>query len=106
MINGNIKAIIQANSPVKNDIGETVASWHDIKTVMGFLDLQNGDVNYSNFNIKFENSTHVFLCDYFKFDSKNTRFIIGGKTFNVVYCDNVMQLNRQYEIYLKYIGVE
>lgn len=106
MINGNIKAVIQANNPVKNDVGESVANWEDIKTIYGYLDLQNGDVEYSKYNIKFQNSTHIFLCDYFDFDSKNTRLLIGGKIYNIIYSDNVMELGEQLEIYLKYMGVD
>ena len=69
-----------------------------------------------NFNAKIQESTHVFVCDYFpliykqdeggnvEFTPENSRMIASGKTYEVMLYDNPMQMNQQLEIYLKYVG--
>ena len=108
MIGGNIVAELQLKSSVKNEIGENISSWDTIHEVKGFLDLSSGDSNYSNYNAKIQESTHVFICDYVELDkevnSENSRMIIDGYIYDVMLIDNPMNMNKHFGIYLKYVG--
>ena len=107
-IGGNLKATIQINSTTKNGIGESVKAWTDVQTIKGWLDLGSGDSSYTTYNAKIQESTHVFVADFVKLDSRikaeNSRAIINGKRYDIMLIDNPMELNQQLEIYLKYTG--
>ena len=64
MIGGNINAVLQLKSTSKNAIGEAVTSYTDTITLVGFLDLMNGDSKHTVYDAKVEESTHIFICDY------------------------------------------
>lgn len=107
MIGGNLKAIIQTRGVVQNDIGEDVNTWSDAKSVAGFLDLISGDSDVITQNAKIQESTHVFLCDYFRPDGiypENSRMIIDGMAYEVKLIDDPMLLNQHLEIYLNFVG--
>ena len=105
---GNITASIQIKgTPVINEIGESEHSWVTKYSPKGFLDLSSGDSKHTNFNAKIQESTHIFICDYFVMESveaENSRILINGKVYEVLLIDNPMELNQHYEIYLKYTG--
>ena len=116
-IGGNTLALLQVRSDGnKNAIGERVNSWIDKKTILGWLDLSTGDSNRSNFYAKIQESTHIFLCDYFDFDgsagkqdnaeitSNNSRLVVNGKVYDVLLIDDPMGAHEHLEIYLKYVG--
>lgn len=107
-IGGNLIAEIQMYKSEKNEIGEAVKFWKMVQTLKGFLDLRGGDSDYTSFDAKVEDSTHVFICDYTPLVSgitaENSRMLIKGKAYDIMLIDNPMELNRQYEIYLKFIG--
>jgi hypothetical protein len=107
-IGGNITAIIQTKTTVKNEIGEGVQTWVDRFSHVGWLDLQSGDSKRSNFNAKIEESSHVFICDFHPgidaLDDQDTRLIIKGKMYDVLLIDNPMEMNEQLEIYLRKVG--
>ena len=63
-IGGNVYGIVQAKSLKKNELGERVATWEDVASLKGWLDLSNGSANYVNYDAKIQDSTHIFLCDY------------------------------------------
>lgn len=98
---------IQILSTTQNDIGEDICTFEDVKTVKGFLDLISGEANFSNFNAKVQESTHVFICDFFELGqitSENSRMKIGEKIYSITLIDNPMELNHHMEIFLKFIG--
>ena len=107
MIGGNITATVEmlAESGT-NAIGESEQTFTAIKTVKGWLDMASGDSGRLSHYAKVEESTHVFLCDYFAVDftPENARLVIDGKVYDIRYIDNPMHLNQHLEIYLKYIG--
>lgn len=108
-IGGNITGVIQTKtSNSKNEIGEAVIVWADAVTVKGWLGLQSGDSQRSNYQAKIEESTHCFLCDYnSEIDAlaeQDTRMIIKRKMYDVTYIDNPDELNEQLEIFLKKVG--
>lgn len=116
-IGGNIKAIIQISETAQNDIGEDVDDWKDAtEPFLGWLDLSSGDSPSVNWNAKIQESTHIFVCDYFpliykqdegediKLTPENSRMIVDGVPYEVMVYDNPMQMNHQLEIYLKYVG--
>ncbi len=109
-IGGNTEAIIQINTAVKNEIGETVKTWADVQTLKGWLDLQGGDARYSSFHAKIQESTHVFVADYVELDSRikaeNSRMVIAGQRYDVLLIDNPMGMKTgsQLEIFLKFTG--
>jgi hypothetical protein len=115
-IGGNILGIIQTKATkkdetgniVKNEIGEAVQEWSDAFKQIGWLDMQSGSSNYTNFNAKIEESTHVFICDYHSgidsLQDQDTRMIINSKMYDVLLIDNPMEMNEQLEIYLRKVG--
>lgn len=111
MIGGNIKAQLQINTGVeKNEIGEAVPVWKTVCNVTGFLDLSNGDSKRTIYNAKVQESTHIFICNYFgiseQVKAENSRMQIGGKVYDVMLIDDPMGLRQHLEIYLKYTGAQ
>lgn len=108
-IGGNITATIQKRTDNgKNEIGEKVSEWINISSPIGWLGLQSGESNYSNFNAKIEESTHIFMCDYdssiYSLSDSDTRIICKGNVYDVLLIDNPDEMNEQLEIYLKKVG--
>lgn len=109
-IGGNITATIQVYTTTKNEIGENVKSWNDAQNIRGWLDLSSGDSRHTTFNAKIQESTHVFVADYVKLDSRikaeNSRMIVNGNRYEITLIDNPMEMGSgsQLEIYLKYTG--
>ena len=109
-IGGNITALIQVFTSTKNAIGENVQTWADAQTIKGWLDLQSGDSKYTTFNAKMQESTHVFIADFVKLDSRisaeSSRMVINGKRYDIMLIDNPMEMGSgsQLEFYLKYTG--
>lgn len=116
-IGGNLTAILQVSTTTKNEIGEGVQKWHDVVSLDGFIDLSSGDSKRTTFNAKIQESTHIFVGDYkpipatFEADgqivqvtSENARMVANSQRYDVMLMDNPMNLNEQWEIYLKYTG--
>ena len=107
-IGGNTKGIIQTKTTGKNEIGEAVKTWADAFSVVGWLGMQSGDSKYTNFNAKIEESTHVFLCDFYSgihaLVDQDTRMIIKGVVYDVLLIDNPDEMDEQLEIYLRKVG--
>lgn len=108
MLGGNITAEIQISSVTTNKYGEQIKDWEKVQSIKGRLDLSGGDSKYTTYNAKIQESTHVFVSDYFVLDAsilaENSRLIINGKVYDVMLIDDPMELHRQLEIYLKYTG--
>lgn len=109
-IGGNTAATIQVPTITKNAIGEHVETWENAQTIKGWLDLSSGNSGYSSYYAKIQESTHIFVADYVKLDSRihaeHSRAIINGKRYDIMLIDNPMELGSgsQLEIYLKYTG--
>lgn len=106
MIGGNIEAVLQLkNESEANSIGEKVPTWSDAITLRGWLDLSGGDSKYT-YDAKLQESTHIFICDFIAIDRKadNKRLKVNGNIYDVLLIDDPMELHRQLEIYLKYVG--
>lgn len=119
-INGNKDFVLKVKDYYdKNGIGENVPVYIDYFTLKnGFLDMSNTNTNYTTYNSKIQDSTHFFICDYQelpKFIDVNgnerkpkideLKAYCDGKEYDVLYIDNVQELNYHYEIYLQYKGV-
>lgn len=107
-IGGNITGIIQTKTTKKNAIGESEQTWVDAFSHVGWLGLQSGDSKYTSFNAKLEESSHVFLCDYhsgiYALAAQDTRMIIKGMMYDVLFIDNPDEMDEQLEIYLRKVG--
>ena len=107
-IKGNTPFVIQTGASTVNAIGEAVNEWVDAVSFMGVLGLQSGGSNYTTFNAKIEESTHVMTCDFnadiYALADQNTRMIAKGKMYDVLLIDNPDELDEHLEIYLKFIG--
>lgn len=108
-IGGNITGVIQTKKEVwQNEIGEMEQAWADAFSQVGWLGMQSGDSKYTNYNAKIEESTHVFLCDYhsgiYALADQDTRMVIKGKMYDVIFIDNPDEMDEQLEIYLRKIG--
>ena len=106
-IGGHITGEIQKKPTVITEIGERIPTWETVKAIQGWLDLSNGDSKYNSFNAKIQESTHVFVADWepLTVTANTSRMSINGKFYDVMLMDNPMEMNRQWEIYLKYTGV-
>lgn len=114
MIGGNITATIQKKSSNgKNAIGEASEMWGAVGSVLGWLDFQSGQNGVQQYNAKIQDTTHVFLCDYFRWieatqdkgiTSENSRLILNGQIYNVLMIDDPMELHQHIEINLQYVG--
>lgn len=109
MIDGNLIATFQKfTTTKKNAIGENVREWSDVIQKKGFLDYVTGEVDYE-MNAKIQESTHIFLCDWFDCDalgitSENARIIIEGQIYSIQIIDDPMGRNQHLEVYLKFVG--
>ena len=106
-IGGSTIAQIQVKSgTVTTAIGEKVTAWKTLNTISGWLDLSAGESRYSTYDTKIQESTHVFISDWVMLDveAENCRMIINNKLYDVLLIDNPMGMNRQLEIYLRYVG--
>ena len=73
-IGGNITGIIQTYTVTKNEIGEQEKEWVDKQSLKGWLDLQTGNSNYTTYNAKLQESTHIFH------EASDTK--VGGRAFS------------------------
>lgn len=103
-IKGNTYLQFKAITSSKSLYGEDVEEYSDyLAPIKGFLDLSSGNSNYSTFNTKIQESTHVFLCDYVDVPAaaNQLRCEVNGRQFDVLYIDNPQERNYHLEIYLK-----
>ena len=107
-IGGNITGIIQTKTTEKNVIGESVQTWADAFSQIGWLGMQSGEKRRATFSAKIEESSHVFLCDFhpgiYALADQDTRMIIKGKMYDVTFIDNPDEMDKQLEIYLRKVG--
>ena len=100
-------AALQVRTVANNAIGEQVEKWADAVHLYGILDMASGGANYTSFNAKTMESTHVFVCDYIRipFYATATRIVIDGAVYDVTMIDDPCGLHDHLEIYLTYKGV-
>ncbi len=105
MIGGNVTGVIQTLVNRKDTIGQNKHTWTDAQSLKGWLDLMSESSRYIDFKAKVEDSDHIFICDYTALNAGitagNARMVVGGNTYDIIYMDNPMGMNRQWEIYLK-----
>lgn len=114
MIGGNINLVLKAKTGayILNDIGERIPEIINYATLFGFLDMTTSDAKHSNYQTKIEESDYIFICDYVELPKINGSIpktsqltaICNNKEFDVMMIDNPMELNKHYEIYLRYKG--
>lgn len=106
MIGGNTEALLQQIIESEaNHIGEKVQSWEDNCKLIGWLDLSGGDSKYT-YDAKLQESTHIFICDYYPIDRKanDKRLVVDGVVYDILLIDDPMGLHQQLEIFLKFVG--
>lgn len=111
MIGGNITAALQVKTgETENAIGEAVTEWRTAKMLFGFLDYATGETKHTNFSVKLEETTHIFICDFEPLDdditAEKARMLINGLIYDVSFIDNPMGLNKHLEFYLKFKGAQ
>lgn len=112
MIGGNVTCTLEKFVKIgENEIGQAIKEWRTYATLFGWLDYREAGetTEIARFKSKLERSTHVFICDYVNIsdDVRGVRFIDHrGRDYEVLIIDNPMELNRQIEIYLRYVGDE
>lgn len=105
-INGNtLCRFYTRKTGALNELGEQITKWQEYAKVYGVLDYISGTTQ-RDYKVKLEDSTHVFLCNYFKLpkDEGELKASISGTNYEVIKVDNVMEKNIHYEIYLKQLG--
>lgn len=107
-IGGNINGSLKKLTATQNAIGEPIKSWETVQTLHGFLDLLSQTKTNQALSAFISDSTHVFICDYVELPqgltNENARFVCDGKTYQVEYIDDPMNLHYQLEIFLKLSG--
>lgn len=110
-VGGNTKATFQVKSETGvSAMGTSEVVWTDVQTIKGWLDLAGGTSNYLPYSTKMQQSTHLFIADYVRLDSRieaeSARMVINGRHYDVMLIDNPMWLEKdsQLEIYLKHTG--
>lgn len=105
-IGGNKTLVIERKTTAKNVIGEDVSFYEIMQSILGFLDYNSGESKWNTYNAKLQESTHIFICDYVSipYEENEIRANVDGKIYEVMLIDNPMELNKQIEIYLKYVG--
>lgn len=109
MIGGNLKAVLEKHQTRINEIGESVTCCTDKLELYGFLDLSSGNAQYTNYNAKIQESTHIFICDYKDlkgFTAENSSLVVNGEVYDVTLIDDPMFLHQHLEIYLQYRGMQ
>lgn len=114
MIGGNTTLSLKrkTGSYTKNSIGERIPEIADYIDLVGYLDLSNVDTKHTIYNAKIQESDHIFICDYVDLPLINgkkpkTSELIAennGDEYDVILLDNPMNLNKHFEIYLRYKG--
>lgn len=114
MIGGNINLDLKVKTGeyTLNDIGERIPKTITYATLFGFLDMSTVDTKHSTYHTKLEESDYIFICDYVELPKINGKLpntsqltaTCNNKEFDVILIDNPMELNKQYEIYLRYKG--
>ena len=107
MIGGNTIVYLKAKESVVNDIGENIPNLIDYMAIKGWLDLMNQSSERNSLLTEMAESTNIFLCDYVKIDKSIRDLVLvdsDDKTYDILYIDNPMGMNKQLEIYLKYVG--
>ena len=102
-IGGNKTLLIQVKSSEKtNRMGEPIQSWVTVYSPKGFLDLITGDSHYNNYSAKIQESTHIFICDYFEFNHRidEAKAVIDGVDYDIKLVDDPVGLKKHMEIYL------
>lgn len=105
-VGGNKSAILQIKKTAQNKIGESVETYENYHQFKGWLDFVNGGASTDNYNAIIQESTHVFICDYFPvaLQESECRLLIDNKPYEITLIDNPMELNQHLEFYLKYTG--
>ena len=104
-IGGNIHAIVQIKETKRNDLGEIVSTFKYLKTIKGFLDYMSGESSLGVYNVKLEDTTHIFICDYEDLPEENEiRLLIKEKPYEVKLIDVPIGIKHHMEIYLRYVG--
>lgn len=114
MIGGNITATIQVKTAgKKNVIGESENTWSVVGSVLGWLDYASGQNDLATYNVKIQNTTHYFLCDFTRWKSatqdaevtsENAKLVIDGEVYQILLIDDPMNMHQHLEIYLQYVG--
>lgn len=106
MIGGNTEALFQQKTGSEtNSIAEQIQQWSTVQSLLGWLDLSNGDSRYTH-DAKLQESTHIFITDYTAIDRKtdDKRLMVNGSVYDVLLIDDPMELHQQLEIYLRFVG--
>lgn len=105
MLGGNIGAVLQQKTESEtNHLGERIPAWSTIRTLWGWFDLSGGDSKHT-YDTKLQESTHIFITDYFPIDRKasNKRLVVNGEVYEILLIDDPMELHQHLEILLKYV---
>lgn len=74
--------MLQVKEPAdKNLVGEKSVSWIDVSSLNGFLDYMTGDANYTEYNTKIQESTHIFMCDFASLKNLSEKWVWNPFSF-------------------------
>ena len=108
MIHGNTRMQLQVKKVVTNAISEQETVWETVQTLFGWIDQTGGETNFTTYNAKIQESTHMFFADYVELSSRikaeNSRAVIDGYVYDITLIDDPMNMHQQWEIFLKYTG--
>lgn len=95
------KLTLQSVTETSDGLGGVTESWQNVRIVSGVFVSNRGNETLSIGN-KTVFATHFFFCDYSKsvtITEKN-RFILGTRTFDILFVDDIGNQNIDLKIYL------
>ena len=87
----------QSYTTTENDMGDTIASWVDYKTVWASASNLHGREFFQAMQVKAEN-TVKFTIRYCKDIDETMRIIFNGQNYDIKFIDNIKYGNKFMEI--------
>ena len=111
MIGGNTTGTILQRELFPNAIGENSVNHVEVQDITGWLDLMSDQTERARFKSELPQGSHVFMCDYSQApwlsgrDGRDLAFRdANGRVYDITHIDNVMEMNRHFEISLRLVG--
>lgn len=94
---------IKEKRQVPDEIGGFEEKWSNFASVTGYLDLVTGTDLANMQKALVEESTHLLILPSFVKGITDDMIVVsahGGKSYNITYADNPLELNHHNELYL------
>lgn len=91
------------NAKIEESTHIFICDYKNLKKLHLLLDASGNKIT-DNGDVAIRTGTGANDEDTFSVNNENTRFLIDGEKYDVVFIDDPMNLHRQLEVYLKFTG--